>query len=345
MAIGTSGPLALYITIRAEELTKNPSLSSDDFGIREVSASAGFTEPDAFSDFYGYSSVTLPVFTANPIETGKNDTSIQVRQNSGTYNNGNGVISSRGFYWGTSTNINSATKVQVDTSNSTGNIDRNFTGLSGGTTYRFWAYVENEAGEARTSGYVSITTLPTVSLTYHQYGGSVNCYQNAGGWSHSGGYGWGNFYFQHQYNHPYYGWSTDGSSNCSFATLRTNGGFYASHSQRNVRGNGNWLRTKRRMGSGAFHMYYNQAARNIGDVTNQYSSWSYFSHNSPSSSGGNGSWQMYTSYGWHYGYSTVGSYNMYGMSIYHGIPAYSLPAYTHGEQQTYVNIQWEANPV
>ena len=64
MAIATTGPLALNLTIRAEELVKNSSLPATDISTREISESAGFVEPDAFSEFYGYSSAILPTMGA-----------------------------------------------------------------------------------------------------------------------------------------------------------------------------------------------------------------------------------------------------------------------------------------
>ena len=56
MALPSTGPLALFLNIRAEERIKNSSLPATDVSTREISESAGFAEPDAFSEFYGYSS-------------------------------------------------------------------------------------------------------------------------------------------------------------------------------------------------------------------------------------------------------------------------------------------------
>ena len=221
MALPASGPLALYVDIRAEELSKEPNLSVADLGLREVSLSAGFTQPDHMSEFHGYSSVMPITFTANPVELGKNDVSINIRQNANTFNNGNGTISSRGFYFGTSTNRASNTKYQVDTSNSLGQFDRNFTSLSGGTTYRMWAYVENEVGESY-SGMTSITTLAAVSLNVTSNVGTqfyIDGYTSSAvhNWS------WGDLRGQHQYQHPYYGMVTTGNRGYSASLVASHG--------------------------------------------------------------------------------------------------------------------------
>jgi len=222
MALQTSGPIALFLEIRAEEIVKTPSLSATDFGLREVSAAAGFTEPDLMSEFYGYSSVTPIVWTSIPSEISKNDTSINVRQAANTYDQGNGTITSKGFYYGTSTNINSATKVQVNTSNNTAEFTRNFTGLNGGTTYRFWAYAINDVGET-VSGRRDITTLPTIPVsTVGSWSGGI--YANGNPWSNNANYAgylnaWGNATSNSCYQHPYYGLTCPDSKSIGISVL------------------------------------------------------------------------------------------------------------------------------
>jgi len=347
MALQTSGPIALFLEIRAEEITKTPGLSATDFGLREVSSAAGFTEPDLMSEFYGYSSVTPIVWTAAPVELSKNDVSINIRQNANTYNTGNGTITSKGFYYGTSTNIASATKVQVNTANDTGQFDRNFTGLSGGTTYRFWAYAVNDYGET-VSPRRDITTLATQTITYVNYGGNQQNYVSAGGWSYSGGYGWGNFYFQQQYNHPYYGWTTSNSSNINLGNLRQNSGFYGVYTQRNAKANNVYRQTRKRMGSNAFYAYYgNGNAQSIGDVYVQETGGSYFSHTGGSFSNSGNNEQHWNGSSWVYTPSSaIGvSGSIYSMQIYWNVAGYSIPAQTWGEQQFGGGgVQWVGTP-
>lgn len=219
MALQASGPIALFTDIRAEEIVKTPGLSSTDFGLREVSAAAAFTEPDLMSEFYGYSSVTPIVWTDIPSEISKNDTSINVRQSANTYDQGNGTITSKGFYYGTSTNINSATKVQVNTSNNTAEFTRNFTGLNGGTTYRFWAYAINDVGET-VSGRRDISTLATIPVsTVNSWNGGI--YANGNPWSSTSTQlnAWGNATSDSCYQHPYYGLTCPDSKSIGVSVL------------------------------------------------------------------------------------------------------------------------------
>jgi len=252
MALQTSGPIALFLEIRAEEIVKTPSLSATDFGLREVSAAAGFTEPDLMSEFYGYSSVTPIVWTAAPVEVSKNDISINVRQNANTYNQGNGTITSKGFYYGTSTNIASATKVQVNTSNNTAEFSRNFTGLSGGTTYRFWAYAVNDVGET-VSPRRDIATLPSVSITtIDSYNSTYNIYGAAMQPSNMSITSWGNFYARTGYNHPYYGWTYPDSANTSVQSCWQNGNRSGSFTARSRKANNATTSNRRQMGISAW---------------------------------------------------------------------------------------------
>jgi len=304
MALQASGPIALFLEIRAEEIVKTPSLSSTDFGLREVSAAAGFTEPDLMSEFYGYSSVTPIVWTSIPSEISKNDISINVRQAANTYNQGNGTITSKGFYYGTSTNINSATKVQVNTSNNTAEFTRNFTGLSGGTTYRFWAYAINDVGET-VSGRRDITTLPSVSVTnidsyssnYYIYGAAMNP-NNAGITS------WGNFYARTGYNHPYYGWTYPDGANRSVQDCWRNGNRSGNFTARSRKVNNATTSNRRQMGISAWIQgnRYGQGLTiqdwNPYDFRMQMTYWNM--QNISQSAGGNGCGTGFKGYGSYY---------------------------------------------
>ena len=332
MALQTSGPIALFTDIRAEEIVKTPGLSSTDFGLREVSAAAAFTEPDLMSEFYGYSAVQLATFTSNPVEIGKNDVSINIRQNSGTYDNGNGTISSRGFYFGTSTNRTSNTKYQVDTNNSTGDFSRNFTGLSGSTTYRMWAYVENEAGESA-SGMTSITTLATVTVTNaYGYGGGIEVYGNP--WSVSANYSsylnaWGNWDSRSCYTHPYYGNTCPDSRSVGVSTLWQHAGnlyygqtFYTRKANGNATGNRRDLRHYGWVGGdlyggGTITTWNPYQSRGRASYVSNNSNWSAFYSNSGCGGG-------FNDYG--NGYN-----NNAGACVYHGgISYYDMDAYWQG---------------
>ena len=163
MAIATTGPLALKLTIRAEELIKSPSIPATDISTRNISDLAGFSEPDAFSEFYGYSSAVLPTMASIRLRGGPNDNYFNVGATPAT--NGFVAITSRGFYMGTdSRGPQYNTRYQVDTSNSLGEFNKSFTSLTGSRTYYIWGYVQNQIGEGYTSRF-AVTTLRTIPIT------------------------------------------------------------------------------------------------------------------------------------------------------------------------------------
>ena len=163
MAIATTGPLALKLTIRTEELIKNSSLPATDVSTREISESAGFDEPDAFSEFYGYSSAVLPTMASIRLRGGPNDNYFNVGATPAT--NGFVAITSRGFYMGTdSRGPQYNTRYQVDTSNSLAEFNKSFTSLAGSRTYYIWGYVQNQIGEGYTSRF-AVSTLRTIPIT------------------------------------------------------------------------------------------------------------------------------------------------------------------------------------
>ena len=150
MAIASTGPLALKLTIRAEELIKSPSIPATDISTRNISDLAGFSEPDAFSEFYGYSSAILPTMASIRVSGGPNDSYIAFAATPAT--NGFVALTSRGFYFGTDyRGPQYNTRYQVDTSNSLGEFSKGFSGLAGSTTYYCWGYVQNQIGEAYTA--------------------------------------------------------------------------------------------------------------------------------------------------------------------------------------------------
>lgn len=230
MAIAETGPLALKLTIRAEELVKTPSLPEVDVSTREISESAGFDEPDAFSEFYGYSSAILPTMASARNST-PNDNYFAIYATPAT--NGFVPITSRGFYFGTdSRGPTYNTRYQVDTSNSLGEFSKGMGGLAANRTYYYWGYVQNQIGEGYTARY-SARTLPAIAINNFS-SNSNQMYLNgmhdwffySGGWGDGNSilnkseWGWDNrfyitteawHYAGFQYNHPYYGWVNAGS--------------------------------------------------------------------------------------------------------------------------------------
>ena len=223
MALPSTGPLALFLNIRAEERIKNSSLPATDVSTREISESAGFAEPDAFSEFYGYSSAILPTMASIRVSGGPNDSYIAFAATPAT--NGFVAITSRGFYFGTDyRGPQYNTRYQVDTSNSLGEFSRGFGGLSASVTYYCWGYVQNQIGEGYTSRGAA-ATLPAIPISdYDQtYSGSVSMNIYGESWSGGDYYGWGNRGIGHYYLHPYYGWVAVGETN---GGLPVNGDHY-----------------------------------------------------------------------------------------------------------------------
>jgi hypothetical protein len=240
MAIASTGPLALKLTIRAEELIKNSSLPPTDVSTREISESAGFSEPDAFSEFYGYSSAVLPTMASIRVSGGPNDSYIAFAATPAT--TGFVALTSRGFYFGTDyRGPQYNTRYQVDTSNSLGEFSRGFGGLAGATTYYCWGYVQNQIGEAYTARSQGTTqrvipiTITSEGSFYGHAEGPMYMPQYHGGnagktspelrteiLSQRSCNDWGGYYFLQQfyarqfYLHPYYGWVSNVGSDMNW---------------------------------------------------------------------------------------------------------------------------------
>ena len=245
MAIATTGPLALKLTIRAEELIKNSSLTPTDVSTREISESAGFSEPDAFSEFYGYSSAILPTMASIRVSGGPNDSYIAFAATPAT--TGFVALTSRGFYFGTDyRGPQYNTRYQVDTSNSLGEFSKGFGGLAGATTYYCWGYVQNQIGEAYTARSQG-TTQRVIPISNTNQG---NFYGDAQGPMympsyHGGSAGktapglkseiqgqrscdeWGTYSFLQQfyarqfYLHPYYGWVSNAGNDLQWEVYQS----------------------------------------------------------------------------------------------------------------------------
>ena len=156
MAVPSSGPLGLYADIWGGEIGGAQANTS----LHGASVYAGFSTPDAMSDFYGWSDVEVPSVTTNGATS---VTTTSMTANGNVTNTGN-ENPTRGFYFGTSTNYSSNTKYSVGIGG-TGAFSRSMTGLSY-ATYYYWAYASNSAGEAVGGRITQVTTVPTFTPTY-----------------------------------------------------------------------------------------------------------------------------------------------------------------------------------
>lgn len=161
MPVPSSGELKLYGDIQTEI-----GGAQSDTSLHDMSIEAGFSTPDAMSDFYGYSSVVPPAVTT-------------ISSNYVYYNSMNvrGCVTDTGggytvasHYFGTNssapTNNTKFCSVGVPAGGTClYNGARN--GLNYQTTYYNWAYACNDAGEAFGSRNSTTTPAPPFSPTYH----------------------------------------------------------------------------------------------------------------------------------------------------------------------------------
>lgn len=159
MAVPSSGQLGLYEDI----FTAFNDFSQGNNSLHSASIYAGFSTPDAMSDFYGYVDAVAPSVTTNAA-TSVTGTSMTLNGN--VTSDGGGTITERGFYFGTSTTATSNTKYTV--SGTTGAFSNNRTGLSQGSLYRIFAFATNVAGTT-IAGRVDQYTTFTATFTSGQY--------------------------------------------------------------------------------------------------------------------------------------------------------------------------------
>tara|TARA_E500000178_G_scaffold249263_1_gene245845 strand:+ start:1510 stop:2472 length:963 start_codon:yes stop_codon:yes gene_type:complete len=159
MPVPSSGELKLWDMLWNQELAG----SKGDNSLHSASVYAGFSTPDALSDFYGYSDVEAPSVTTQALSSIGNTS----MQGNGTVTDTGNENPSRGFYFGTSTNRTSNTKYTIGTGGA-GAFQRTFTGLSQLTTFYCWAFAENSAGEANGSMVQASTTEQSYTATFSQ---------------------------------------------------------------------------------------------------------------------------------------------------------------------------------
>ena len=139
MAVPSSGQLRLNADINLEI---NWTGTGTDVSLNGLSIAAGFTAPNGMKEFYWYTSAVAPSVTTN------NATSVtgsQIVANGNVTSDGGGTITERGFYFGTNSSA-ATSNPKYTVAGTTGSFSRTFTGLSGNTTYYYWAYATNSVG-------------------------------------------------------------------------------------------------------------------------------------------------------------------------------------------------------
>jgi hypothetical protein len=178
MAVPSSGPLKLWDTLWNQELGGSQGENS----LHSASVYAGFSTPDALSDFYGWSDVELPsVTTYSSGATTYN--SICARGNVNSTGNEN---PSRGFYFGTNSSApTNNTKYTLSGTQGVGAFACRRTSLSYAVTYYWWAFACNSAGESVGNRCAAGTPYPPYSPTTTTDRSNETCAE----WNHSPVYG------------------------------------------------------------------------------------------------------------------------------------------------------------
>ena len=199
MPVPSSGQLRLRADISNEV---DGSATGDNVSLGTLSNTAGFTEPDNMSEFYGYTACTVPSVTTNSIS----GVGVSSMTANGNVTNDNGCsVTQRGFYFGTSSNYASNGKYTV--SGTTGSFSRGFGSLSSSTTYYATAYAINSEGESRGST-VSATTSTLITYTFSSQN-SANRNLEMGNQNMTSNTGYNRSYGQ--YLHSQLGWQTTNS--------------------------------------------------------------------------------------------------------------------------------------
>lgn len=157
MAVPSSGPLKLWDNIWNQEIGGSQGENS----LHSASIYAGFSTPDALSDFYGWSDVEVPTVQTDAMSS---ITATAMTANGAVNATGN-ENPDRGFYFGTAANpYTSNTKYSVGTGG-TGGFSRNMDAQVNqyNVTYYAWAYACNSAGEAVGSRVSGTTPYPPFS--------------------------------------------------------------------------------------------------------------------------------------------------------------------------------------
>lgn len=169
MAVPSSGELKLWDNIWNQEI----GAAQGENSLHSASIYAGFSTPDALSDFYGWSDVEVPTVTTYS-SAATTSSSICTRV---CVNTTGGEDPTYGVYFGTNGGDYSAnTKV----SGGTGGVGLyciNRTGLSYLTTYYWWGFACNSAGEAVGVRCSASTPAPPYTPTF----GSTTCIQAIAG--------------------------------------------------------------------------------------------------------------------------------------------------------------------
>lgn len=158
MAVPSSGPLELRGDINLEV---NGNVTDTNVALRSLSQDAGFSSPDAMSDFYGYANVTQPTVQTN----GLSRSAVNSTTACGCVTDSGNQPVSAGFYHGRSGYVYSNTKYTRCTSFGGGCFTQGFGSLAYNATYYAWAWATNDAGTVIGNRCQATTSSPPFSVT------------------------------------------------------------------------------------------------------------------------------------------------------------------------------------
>lgn len=203
MAVPSSGQLRLRADIALEVVGNS---TGSDISLRAMADASSMSSPDAMSEFYSYSNASPPSVNTNG---GSSITDTRIVANGNVSSDGGGVITERGFYFGTSTNRASNPKYIVG--GTTGGFSLNRNPLSASSTYYWWAYATNVAGttygamqQATTGAAVSYSTTNPGGFSHYPSEPEMYVQEAAGR---------NEFNLTWQYHHVYNGWTNTNSFN------------------------------------------------------------------------------------------------------------------------------------
>lgn len=158
MAVPSSGELKLWSDIWNDEIGGEQGNNS----LHSASIYAGFSTPDAMSDFYGWSDVIPPSVTTNAITN--NCPSCQTLNGNVTSTGGENVT--RGFYHGTCCSAGGNSLYNLAGTQAAGTYSCNRTSLSCGARYYAWAYACNSAGSCIGGRVCAVVPYPPFTPIY-----------------------------------------------------------------------------------------------------------------------------------------------------------------------------------
>ena len=142
MPVVSSGEIKLRGDVNLEI---NGNTTDTNVSLTTLSVGAGFDAPHALSEFYGYTSAVAPSVVTN---SATSVTATSMTLNGNVTSDGGTSVTSRGFYFGTSSNYASNPKYTSGSGTGVFNLTRS---VASNTTYYITAFAINSAGETRGS--------------------------------------------------------------------------------------------------------------------------------------------------------------------------------------------------